>query len=128
MKKFLKFGAVLTALMLGLACFVGCGEENDGDSRSVVAEYKEKNHYSSSYIFYSDDTYEVKTGIVVHEKGTYSGNPTTMGKVTLIQPSELDDTGNYLPGKKNYALYIDKMDNGLYIRFEDDDDYSYIKI
>ena len=30
MKKFLKFGAALTALVLGLACFVACSNDGGG--------------------------------------------------------------------------------------------------
>ena len=84
MKKFLKFGAVLTALVLGLVCFTACGEEEE--SRSVVAEWKCEDDASNPLIFYSDGTYERKEKTVVVEKGNYYGGiPTKEGDYTIEQ-------------------------------------------
>ena len=74
MKKFLKFGAVLTALVLSLVCFMACGEEEE--SRSVEAEYQEVDNNPWVYTFYTDGTYEFKEYQQITEKGNYYGSPT----------------------------------------------------
>lgn len=101
MKKFLKFGAVLTALVLGLVCFAACGEEEDDGGNSNNGGYVSNNGGGSTnnsggntnaeeekprvtvvaewisddnrytYIFYSDKTYVWKERTDIKEKGTY---------------------------------------------------------
>lgn len=125
MKKFLKFGAVLTALVLGLACFVSCSSNDDGgDSRSVVAEYQDTELEPYVYIFYSDGTYEFKASQQVREKGNYTGSPTKRGPVTMQRQYSLDEvSGKLIPDAGNYSIIIDKDGDDFY--FEDDEGYSY---
>lgn len=127
MKKVLKIGVVLTTLVFGLVCLAACSDGEE--SRSVVAEYKDVESYTSSFIFYNDNTYELKAGSIVAEKGKYSGSLTTMGIVRIIQPSSLSVSGDYIPNNINYTLRIDKDGDELYLYGEDDEDsLLYIKI
>lgn len=125
MKKFLKFGAALTALVLGLACFVACSNDDGGNSRSVVAEYQERNYEPYLYIFYSDGTYEYKEYQQLTEKGKYTGTPTKRGAVTMQREYFLDEvSGKLIPDAKNYRITIDKNDDGD-LCFEDDNENSF---
>ncbi len=122
MKKFLKCGAVLTALVLGLACFVGCGEEEE--SRSVVAEYQDMDLEPYVYVFYSDGTYEYKASQRVTEKGNYSGSPTKRGQVTMQRQYSFDEvSGELISDVGNHRIIIDKDGENLY--FVDDQGYSF---
>ena len=122
MKKFLKFGAVLTALVLGLVCFAACGEEEE--SRSVVAEYQEINNNPQVYIFYSDGTYEFREYQQVMEKGNYTGSPTKRGSVTMQRQYLIDAvSGKLIPNARNYSITIYK--DGDDLCFEDDAECSY---
>ena len=125
MKKFLKFGAALTALVLGLVCFVACSNDDGGDSRSVVAEYQDAELEPYVYIFYSDGTYEFTSSQQVKEKGIYSGSPTKRGTMTMQRQYSFDTvSGGLISDIGNYKIIIDKNDDGdLY--FEDDEGYSY---
>lgn len=124
MKKFLKIGAALTALVLGLACFVACSNDDGGDSRSVVAEYQDTELEPYVYIFYSDGTYEFKASQQVREKGNYSGSPTKRGTVTMQRQYSFDTvSGKLIPDAGNYLITINKDGDDFY--FEDDDGYSY---
>lgn len=52
-----------------------------------------------------------------------------MGIVTIIQPSSLSVSGDYIPNNINYTLRIDKDGDELYLYGEDDEDsLLYIKI
>lgn len=123
MKKFLKFGAVLTALVLGLVCFAACGEEEE--SRSVVAEYVSEDLLPFSYIFYSDGTYEYKQFGLVAKKGKYTGSsPTTIGRMTMIQEQTFDSySEQYIPEPKNFVVAISKSNGDLQLKeiYDDED-------
>lgn len=125
MKKFLKFGAALTALVLGLACFAACSNDDGGESRSVVAEYQDTELEPYAYIFYSDGTYEFTASQQVKEKGIYSGSPAKRGTVTMQRQYSFDTvSGGLISDVGNYKIIIDKNDDGdLY--FKDDEGYSY---
>lgn len=126
MKKFLKFGAALTALVLGLACFVACsngsddsgssnnggnvsnnggGNSNNGNTNeeeekpkvTVVAEWiSDDNRYT--YIFYSDKTYVWKERTEIKEKGKYHGSssPDKRGDFTMQIEEEYDKNSGQL--------------------------------
>lgn len=117
MKKFLKFGAALTALVLGLACFAACSNDDGGESRSVVAEWKCEDDASTLLIFYSDGTYERKEKTIVVEKGKYyGGNPIKEGDYTIEQQMLWDDNANDLiTTHKTYYATIEswKYDDDL---------------
>ena len=124
MKKFLKIGAALTALVLGLVCFVACSNDDGGDSRSVVAEYQEESLEPWVYIFYSDGTYEYKESQQTIETGKYTGSPTKRGQLTMQRQYFIDDvSGKLIPDAKNYSISIYKDDEDLC--FEDDYGNSY---
>ena len=123
MKKFLKFGAVLTAVVLGLACFAACSSEDEGGA-SVVAEYQAVDNSPYLYIFYDDGTYEYKEYQQLVEKGNYSGIPTKRGTVTMQRQYSLDEvSGKLIPDAGNYYIVIYK--DGDDLCFEDDYDNSY---
>lgn len=111
MKKFLKFGAVLTALVLGLTCFAACGEEEE--SRSVVAEWISTDNVYS-YKFYSDETYEWKERTQVIETGTYYGMsaPNKRGDLKMSKEMGYDDiSGKLIPDPETYTIKILVDDN-----------------
>lgn len=121
MKKFLKFGAALTALVLGLACFAACSNDDDGGSRSVVAEYVSEDYtLKAYYIFYNDDTYEYKKNAQVQEKGKYYNSPTKRGAVTIEKQYWFDpNSEKFIPESFIYEVIITKNGDDLYLEDED---------
>lgn len=164
MKKFLKFGAVLTALVLGLVCFAACGEEeDDGESsnnggyvsnngggstnngggntnaeeekpkRTVVAKWKYEKDASQLFIFYSDETYERTEKTTVVEKGSYYGDATKKGDLTIMRQMKWDAIANRLledPYKYGatidlYRYSDDYLGIDSFLKLKTDIDYKY---
>lgn len=137
MKKFLKFGAALTALVLGLACFAACSNGNDDGGSSnngggntnvetekpkvtVVAEWISKDNIYT-YKFYSDGTYDWLERTEIKQKGEYYGtsSPNERGSLTMSVKQEYDkNSGGLIPTSSwKYEINIYKdYDNGdLYL-------------
>lgn len=126
MKKFAKLVAVLTALLLGMACFTACSNDDGEEGRSVVAKYQEVDNNPYVYTFYSDGTYEYKESQQLTEKGIYycEDNPTKRDPVTMQRQYFFDvNAGKLIPDSKKYEITIYKEGDDLC--FDDDCGNSY---
>lgn len=104
MKKFLKFGAALTALVLGLACFVSCSSNDDGStSLSVTLTGSEWGYKMSDYSYgssYYTKGYITHNGYITKESDNVAGEFNITGTRLYIKIYE----GQTLYG--NIVFYI----------------------
>lgn len=145
MKKFLKFGAALTALVLGLACFAACsngnddggssnnggnvnnnggGNTNNGGGNSNEEEEKPRvtivaewktEDGTYSYKFYNNETYEFLERKTTTEKGKYYG-------ISPKQKGTLTISQEYKYDDNAGDLIPYTNDYKVYIRKDDDGD------
>ena len=92
MKKKLLYGLMGLVVALSLVGFVSCDDDDDDDEgASVVATYSytyeaegdEDEDYTESFYFYSDATFKVTYESYTIATGTYTGDATSDGSVTL---------------------------------------------
>lgn len=102
MKKFAKIMAVFAAIMMALA-FAGCNNDDDDDP-STVAVYKttwgEAEEIVQLATFYDDNTIvvnlEANNQNVTVMTGTYTGDPSKDGTITLSVTKFFDEDANKL--------------------------------
>lgn len=85
MKKFLKFGAALTALVLGLVCFVACS--NDGGGSTVL--HATLTGSNSGYKMYDSDLYSeyYTKGYITYNGWITSQSENVAGEFSIIGSS-----------------------------------------
>lgn len=110
MKKLAKIMAVFAAIMMALA-FVGCNNDDDDDP-STVAVYKATEEYDGVTVTCYDDNTFVITAEANGEKvtlmtGTYTGDPTKDGALTISLTKMADDDGKLVDADADTKKYAD---------------------
>ena len=101
MRKFAKISAVLAAMVLALA-FVGCKDDDDDDDDPsvVTAWYSAEDGATETVYFYDDSTFKLEATMnkvtMVGATGTYSGDTTKDGKITMTIKKIFDEKTNGL--------------------------------
>ena len=133
MKKLAKIMAVFAAIMMALA-FAGCNNDDD-DEPSTVAVYKATEEYDGVTVTELVTCYDDNTFVITAEAngekvtlmtGTYTGDPTKDGALTISLTKMADDDGKLVDAdadtKKNtdgeYVIKDGKVEviGTIYIR------------
>ena len=114
MKKLAKIMAVFAAIMMALA-FAGCNNDDDDDP-STVAVFEATEEYDGVTVTelvtcYDDNTFvitaEANGEKVTHMTGTYTGDPTKDGALTISLTKMADDDGKLVDADADTKKYAD---------------------
>lgn len=114
MKKLAKIMAVFAAIMMALA-FVGCNNDDDDDP-STVAVYKATEEYDGVTVTELVTCYDDNTFVITAEAngekvtlmtGTYTGDPTKDGALTISLTKMADDDGKLVDADADTKKYAD---------------------
>lgn len=115
MKKLAKIMAVFAAIMMALA-FAGCNNDDDDDP-SKVAVFKATDEYDGATVTelvtcYDDNTFvitaEANGEKVTFMTGTYTGDPTKDGALTISLTKMADDDGKLVDADADTKKYADR--------------------
>ena len=114
MKKLAKIMAVFAAIMMALA-FAGCNNDDD-DEPSTVAVYKATEEYDGVTVTELVTCYDDNTFVITAEAngekvtlmtGTYTGDPTKDGALTISLTKMADDDGKLVDADADTKKYAD---------------------
>ena len=114
MKKLAKIMAVFAAIMMALA-FAGCNNDDDDDP-STVAVYKATEEYDGVTVTELVTCYDDNTFVITAEAngekvtlmtGTYTGDPTKDGALTISLTKMADDDGKLVDADADTKKYAD---------------------
>ena len=114
MKKLAKIMAVFAAIMMALA-FVGCNNDDDDDP-STVAVYKATEEYDGVTVTELVTCYDDNTFVITAEAngekvtlmtGTYTGDPTKDGALTISLTKMADEDGKLVDADADTKKYAD---------------------
>ena len=112
MKKLAKIMAVFAAIMMALA-FAGCNNDDD-DEPSTVAVYKATEEYDGVTVTELVTCYDDNTFVITAEAngekvtlmtGTYTGDPTKDGALTISLTKMADDDGKLVDADADTKKY-----------------------
>lgn len=116
MKKLAKIMAVFAAIMMALA-FAGCNNDDDDDPSKVAVykttkEVEEVGTVTKVATFYDDNTVVVN-GYAGDKKvtlmtGTYTGDPSKDGTLTISLTKIADDDGKLVDATEEEKSYFDR--------------------
>lgn len=114
MKKLAKIMAVFAAIMMALA-FAGCNNDDDDDP-SKVAVFKATDEYDGATVTELVTCYDDNTFVITAEAngekvtlmtGTYTGDPTKDGVLTISLTKMADDDGKLVDADADTKKYAD---------------------
>ena len=114
MKKLAKIMAVFAAIMMALA-FAGCNNDDDDDP-STVAVFKATEEYDGVTVTELVTCYDDNTFVITAEAngekvtlmtGTYTGDPTKDGALTISLTKMVDDDGKLVDADADTKKYAD---------------------
>lgn len=114
MKKLAKIMAVFAAIMMALA-FAGCNNDDDDDP-STVAVFKATEEYDGVTVTELVTCYDDNTFVITAEAngekvtlmtGTYTGDPTKDGALTISLTKMADDDGKLVDADADTKKYAD---------------------
>lgn len=115
MKKFAKIMAVFAAIMMALA-FAGCNNDDDDDP-STVAVFKATEEYGGVTVTELVTCYDDNTFVITAEAngekvtimtGTYTGDPTKDGTLTISLTKMADDDGKLVDADADTKKVADR--------------------
>lgn len=114
MKKLAKIMAVFAAIMMALA-FAGCNNDDDDDP-STVAVFEATEEYDGETVTELVTCYDDNTFVITAEAngekvtlmtGTYTGDPTKDGALTISLTKMADDDGKLVDADADTKKYAD---------------------
>ena len=114
MKKLAKIMAVFAAIMMALA-FAGCNNDDDDDP-STVAVFEATEEYDGVTVTELVTCYDDNTFVITAEAngekvtlmtGTYTGDPTKDGALTISLTKMVDDDGKLVDADADTKKYAD---------------------
>ena len=114
MKKLAKIMAVFAAIMMALA-FAGCNNDDDDDP-STVAVFEATEEYDGVTVTELVTCYDDNTFVITEEAngekvtlmtGTYTGDPTKDGALTISLTKMADDDGKLVDADADTKKYAD---------------------
>lgn len=114
MKKLAKIMAVFAAIMMALA-FAGCNNDDDDDP-STVAVFEATKEYNGVTFTVLVTCYDDNTFVITEEAngekvtlmtGTYTGDPTKDGALTISLTKMADDDGKLVDADADTKKYAD---------------------